>query len=93
MIREGADLENVVMMGTDYYEDIYCSSSSERINVGIGRNVVIRNAIVDKNARIGEGARITNEAGIQDVDAETHSIKDGVIIIRKNAVIPSGTVI
>lgn len=93
MIREGADLENVVMMGTDYYEDIYCSSSSERINVGIGRNVLIRNAIVDKNARIGEGARITNEAGIQDIDAETHSIKDGVIIIRKNAVIPPGTVI
>lgn len=94
MIREGAQLENVVMMGADFYEDIYCSAPKDnRMCLGIGRNVVIKNAIVDKNARIGEGARITNEAGLDDSDAETHSIKDGIVIIRKNAVIPPGTVI
>jgi glucose-1-phosphate adenylyltransferase len=93
MIREGAHLENVVMMGADYYEDIYCTAPLDRTCVGIGRDAVVKNAIVDKNARIGDGARITNEAGVQDTDAASYSIKDGIIIIRKNAVIPPGTVI
>lgn len=94
MIREGADLENVVMMGADFYEDIYCNAPTDgRICVGIGKNAYIRNAIVDKNARIGDNVRITNEAGVQDIDTEIYSIKDGIIIIRKNAVIPAGTVI
>lgn len=93
MIREGADLENVVMMGADFYEDFNFDTLHDRTCMGIGRNVVIRNAIVDKNARIGDNCRIVNEAGIDDVDEEHYSIKDGIIIIRKNANIPPGTVI
>ena len=94
MIRMGANLENVVMMGADFYEDIYCNAPPDDRNcVGIGKNTLIRNAIVDKNARIGDNCRIVNEAGVQDIDTETYSIKDGIIIIRKNAVIPPGTVI
>lgn len=93
MIRENAQLENVVMMGADYYEDFAEDGTPDRPGMGIGRGAIIRNAIVDKNARIGEGARILNEAGVQDIDHEYYSIKDGVVIIRKNAVIPPGTVI
>jgi len=93
MIREGAQLDNVVMMGADYYEDIYCEAPLNRTCVGIGQGAIIKNAIVDKNARIGDNAIITNEAGIQDADTEHYSIKDGIVIIRKNAVISPGTVI
>jgi len=93
MIRPESQLENVVMMGADYYEDFDGPGTPDRMGLGIGNNVIIRNAIVDKNARIGDGTRILNEAGIEDKDEEHYSIKDGIVIIRKNAVIPPGTVI
>ncbi len=93
MIRDDADLENVVMMGADYYEDFAGDGTADHPGLGIGRGVVVRNAIVDKNARIGEGTRILNEANVQDADEQHYSIKDGIVIIRKNAVIPPGTVI
>jgi glucose-1-phosphate adenylyltransferase len=93
MIRAGARLENVVMMGADYYEEMDGPNMLDHAGMGIGRDVLIRNAIVDKNARIGEGARIVNEAGVQEADGDHYSIKDGIVIIRKNAVILPGTVI
>ncbi len=93
MIREGSNLENVVMMGADYYEDFDGVGTLDRPGLGIGGNVVIRNAIVDKNARIGHDCKILNEANVQDADEQHYSIKDGIIIIRKNAMIPPGTVI
>ncbi len=93
MIREDADLENVVMMGNDYYEEFAGVGTLDRPGLGVGRGVTIRNAIVDKNARIGEGSQILNEAGVEDTDQEHYSIKDGIVIIRKNAMIPPGTII
>lgn len=93
IICTGSTLENVVMMGSDYYENVDSFRCEDREVMGIGRDVIIRNAIVDKNARIGDGARILNEAGIQDMDSDHYAIKDGVVIIRKNGVILPGTVI
>jgi glucose-1-phosphate adenylyltransferase len=90
MIGSGSRLENVVMMGADYYED---GMSGQSIGLGVGRNVRVRNAIIDKNARIGDGAKILNEAGADEIDADYYSIKDGVVIIPKNAVVPPGAVI
>lgn len=93
MLRPGTRLENVVMMGADYYEGFDGPGTLDRPGLGTGRDVFIRNAIVDKNARIGEGSRITNEQNIQDLDAEHYCIKDGIVIIKKNAVLKPGTVI
>ncbi|MGI8907040.1 MAG: glucose-1-phosphate adenylyltransferase [Candidatus Sumerlaeaceae bacterium] len=92
MIGSGAKLENVVMMGADYY-DCESPTSSHLPPLGVGRNVHVRNAIIDKNARIGDGARILNEAGADDVDSDYYSIKDGVVVIPKNAIVPAGAVI
>lgn len=90
MIRSGARLENVVMMGADFYEGCGLRSGT---TMGVGHNVHVRNAIIDKNARIGDGARILNEAGVDDVDADYYSIKEGIVIIPKNATVPPGAVI
>lgn len=95
IIDEGARLENVVMMGADYYDGgVPSGAPPDGVPpIGIGRDVVVRNAIIDKNARIGEGARILNESGAGEIDTDMYSIRDGVIIIPKNAVVPPGTVI
>jgi len=54
---------------------------------------VIEKAIVDKNARIGKGVRIVNEAGDQERDGDGYAIREGIVVVTKNAVIPDGTVI
>jgi glucose-1-phosphate adenylyltransferase len=59
--------------------------------VGIGRNTTIKDAIVDKNARIGERVVISPEGKPQEMDGDNFFVRDGVVIIPKNAVIPDGT--
>jgi glucose-1-phosphate adenylyltransferase len=63
--------------------------------VGIGEETIINRAIIDKNARIGSGVRLVNEAKILEADGENNSyyIRDGIIIVPKNAVIKDGTIV
>ena len=53
----------------------------------------IRKAIIDKNARIGDGVRIVNQKGLDSYDGKDFFIRDGIVIIPKNSLISSGTVI
>lgn len=97
IINEGTDLEGVVMMGADYYEnsDSKADNVKRKIpNIGIGRNCKINRAIIDKNARIGENCCI-NISGkkYEDGDHGMFYSADGIIVIRKGAIIPDGTVI
>jgi glucose-1-phosphate adenylyltransferase len=61
--------------------------------VGIGRGSVIENAIIDKNVRIGRNVQILNEAGVQDGECPYAVIRDGIVVVPHNTVIPDGTVI
>jgi glucose-1-phosphate adenylyltransferase len=91
VVRAGSVIERSVVMGANYFEHL--SEQSEEIPVGLGRNCHLRNAIIDFNARIGDGCRLINEANIQHADGENYSIRGGIIVIPKNAVIAPGTVI
>jgi glucose-1-phosphate adenylyltransferase len=83
-------VRRALIMGSDpYHED----QGPDAPPVGIGRNCVIENAIIDKNVRIGENVRIVNEAGLQEHVDEKYVIRDGIVVIPHNTVIPSGTVI
>ena len=96
IIRANSYLERVVMMGADFYEDLEEKAENERRRrcpVGIGRNCVIRNAILDKNVRIGEGARILNEKGLLNFTHDRYSIVDGITVVPKDMEIPAGFVI
>ena len=73
-------------MGADYYE----TDSGGKIPIGVGRNCVIDRAIIDKNARIADGAVITPEGKPHDFDAENYYIRDGIVVIPKDATIPAG---
>ncbi len=95
VINSGAELRDVVLMGADYYEgdprDSYRELPPNAPPVGIGRNCVIKRAIIDKNARIGDGVVITPEGKPDHFDSENFYIRDGVVVIPKNAVLPSGS--
>jgi len=97
-IATGVRIDSSIIMGADYYqsfEELRNDMVAGVPSVGIGEQATIRSAIVDKNARIGSGVRLVNEAGVQNFDAEDGSyyIREGLIIVPKNAVIKSGTVV
>jgi glucose-1-phosphate adenylyltransferase len=95
-IGENSVLERAVVMGADYYEsheDLERNRLSGLPDVGIGRDCVIRNAIIDKNARIGHGVRLVNADGVAAASHDHYAIVDGIIVVPKDAVIPDATVI
>ena len=90
VVRSGSIVDRTVIMGASAWEP---EPLDDRVKIGIGRDCEIRNAIIDFNARIGDGCKLTNASGIQEFDSDNLSIRGGVIVVPKNAVLPPGTVI
>ena len=85
---------NTYMMGSDYYESLEeIESKKIKILMGIGERCFIKNTIIDKNCRVGDDVRINGGPHLEDAETETYVIKDGIVVLKKGAVIPSGTVI
>jgi len=83
-------------MGSDYYrwDDAEAHSAMQGpMYPGVGEDTRIENAIIDKNASIGRGCVITNQDGVQEGEGPGYYIRDGIIVVVKNAEIPDGTVI
>ncbi len=90
VIQTGATIRNSIVMGADYYETDPSSIPQGVPPIGIGRNCVIDRAIIDKNARIADGVVITPEGKPPDFDGGNYFIRDGIVVVPKNAVIPAG---
>jgi glucose-1-phosphate adenylyltransferase len=85
---------NTYMMGSDVYETLEeIQSGKIDILLGIGERCFIKNAIIDKNCRIGDDVRINGGTHLADLETDTYVIKEGIVVIKKGAVIPKGTVI
>jgi glucose-1-phosphate adenylyltransferase len=96
MVRRDSVLEGVVMLGADWYEHAQDQEENERLGqppMGIGRGCHISRAIIDKNARIGDGVVIASHAGHPDRDdpQERWFVRDGVVVVPKDTIIPPGT--
>ncbi len=90
IIRSGATIRNSVIMGGDHFEGAAPTHAPDAPPIGIGRNCVIDRAIIDKNARIGDGVVITPEGKESNQDAPNYYIRDGIVVVPKDAVIPAG---
>ncbi|MDA7521180.1 glucose-1-phosphate adenylyltransferase, partial [Verrucomicrobia bacterium] len=96
IVGADTDMERVVMMGADYYESqqsIAKHQEEGEPSVGIGPRTRVVNAIIDKNARIGSDCVISPDGKPSEMDSELFHVRDGIIVIPKNTVIPDGTVI
>jgi len=89
IIQSGATIRNSIVMGADYFEQDRPLDAQLPV-MGIGRNCVIDRAIIDKNARIADGVVITPEGKPLNFDGDNYFIRDGVVVVPKNAVIPAG---
>jgi len=92
LVGEGTEIEDSIIMGADYYEHGTIDHDSG-IPLGIGKNCIIKQAIIDKNARIGDGVVISPEGKPMDEKTDLYWVRDGIVVIPKNTVIPSGTVL
>jgi glucose-1-phosphate adenylyltransferase len=89
IIQSGATIKNSVIMGADFFEQDRPGAGDVPL-IGVGKNCVIDRAIIDKNARIADGVVITPEGKRSDLDADNYFIRDGIVVVPKNAVIPAG---
>jgi glucose-1-phosphate adenylyltransferase len=97
-VEEGAVLRDTLVMGADSYEseaDRKLVRSRGGIPLGIGAHSVINQAILDKNVRIGSHVQVINKDRIQEADRGElgFTIRDGIIVIEKNATLPDGSII
>ena len=91
-------LQDSLVMGSDFYE-----SSEERtllrqgggIPLGVGQGTTVKGAILDKNTRIGNNVTIVNKDHVEEADRadEGFYIRNGIVVVVKNATISDGTVI
>ena len=87
-VQEGSVIEDSIVMGATHFE---IPGSQPGPRIGVGRNCVLKRVIVDFNARIGDGSRLVNAARIDDAEEESYSIRDGIIVVHRDGVIPPGT--
>ncbi len=95
-IGHGTTIVSCYVMGSDYYETLEDIENTKRNGLpllGIGSRCYIKNAIIDKNCRIGDDVRINGGTHLENSDHSLYTIKDGVVVLKKGAVIPNGYVI
>lgn len=95
-IGRGTVIRNTYMMGADYYQDLDEITQYQRVGrplIGVGERCYIDNTIIDKSACIGNDVRINGGKHLEDGDFDTYTVRDGIVVIKKKAVIPNNTVI
>ncbi|MEP6628207.1 MAG: glucose-1-phosphate adenylyltransferase [Ginsengibacter sp.] len=95
-IGYGTKIFRAYIMGTDYYETIEEMAFAAERNLpklGIGDNCFINNAIIDKNCRMGNNVRINGGKHLPDQDHELYTVKDGIVVVKKGAVLHDGFVV
>lgn len=93
-VDKGSTVVNSYIMGADYYQstDVILENERQNLpNIGIGKYCYIDKAILDKNCQIGNNVRIIGGKHLADGDYENHSVKDGIVVIKKNVIIKDGT--
>ena len=93
-IGKDSTVLSTYMMGNDYYESLKDIDENKIENIlGIGDRCYINNCIIDKNVRIGDDVKINGGSHLKDSETDNYFIKDGIVVIKKGATIPKGTVI
>lgn len=95
-IGHGTTIVSSYLMGSDFYETLQEMNHAAERNIpkiGIGERCYIKNAIVDKNCRIGNDVRINGGAHLPNSDHSLYTVKDGIVVVKKGAILPDGFVI
>ncbi len=92
-IGEGTELRNTYVIGSSKYQDLAELEEDEKQGIpylGVGKNCSIENAIIDQNARIGDNVIIKGGKHLDDIKEDAYVVKDGIVVVKKGAIIPNG---
>lgn len=92
-IEHESTVINTYMMGSDFYEtleDIRAAQQQNLPQLGVGYRCHIQNVILDKNVRIGDDVKIIGGSHLKDEDTPLYTIKEGIVVVKKGAVLPNG---
>ena len=97
-IESDVVLNETLVMGSDFYESYeerLALRNGGGIPLGVGQGTTVKRAILDKNARIGDNVTIVNKENVEEADRADQGfyIRNGIVVIVKNATIPDGTII
>jgi glucose-1-phosphate adenylyltransferase len=93
-IGSGSTIKRSIIMGNDYYQTLEeLVINKENTAMGIGKNCFIEQAILDKDVHIGNNVKIIGHSSLKDTETEQYCIKEGIVVIKKKAHIPDGSVI
>src|SRR3989339_754369 len=95
-IGHGTTVVSTYIMGNDYYEtleEMELNTSKGLPKIGIGERCYIKDAIIDKNCRIGNDVRINGGSHLANTDHPLYTVKDGIVVVKKTAILPDGFVI
>lgn len=93
-VSSGCEIRDTIIMGCDFFERKHDHMDNKAMDVphmSIGKGCKIQRAIIDKNAHIGADVVITDKSSHPDMDGDNYYIRDGIVLIPKNGVIPAGT--
>jgi len=89
IIAAGTRIKDSILMGADYY--LEANADPAKPPIGIGSGCSIEGAIIDKNARLGTNVSIRPFPAGTDITNENWVVQDGIVVIPKNGMLPSGT--
>jgi glucose-1-phosphate adenylyltransferase len=92
-IGEETVVLNSYLMGSDFYETLDDIKEDERNSlplIGIGKRCHIEQAIIDKDCRIGNDVKIKGGLHLEVTDNELYTVKEGIVVVKKGAVLPDG---
>ena len=95
-IGHGTTLVSCYIMGSDFYETLAEIAHNKQRGipeVGVGERCYIKNVIIDKNCRVGNDVRINGGVHLPDSDHSLYTVKDGIVVLKKGAIVPDGFVI
>lgn len=89
IVNNDVTIENSIILGADYFETE--TTLDRKHPIGIGAHSIIRHAIIDHNARIGKHVVIHGSQKLKETEGEGYSIRGGIVVVHKDAIIPDGT--
>ena len=90
-IREYSIISNSIVMGNDYFQHLKEVVDPHETPMGVGSHCIIENAILDKDCRIGNNVVIRGNDKLEDKETDTYCIRDGIVVVKKRAIIPNNS--
>ncbi|MBI2425795.1 MAG: glucose-1-phosphate adenylyltransferase [Candidatus Hydrogenedentes bacterium] len=90
IVNPGAGIHRSIILGAEHFETV-TGGGRKRVPMGIGENSRLTQCIIDHNAHIGKNVVIQGSNKLKDFDGDGYAIRDGIVVVLKNATIPDGT--